>query len=169
MRGLRAIAGIGLLVAASSCGAGYHNYRTLNIQELPFEDVWGMCVDAVETGFDLDRAQFDRGARKLVTKWKVGNAVLFRRGDRTRLHLEVETHGPRDFNIRFYVEQEQNKNMSHSFHPREEDWSSAGQDGLAEDLLAQHLRSRVATRKGLSAPSVQGLDHEEPLRGVKRR
>jgi len=151
-----------------SCASGYHDYQTLHVTELPFEDVWSICVEeVVQSGFELDPTQLDRRQGKLVTKWNASPGP-FGKGERTRLQLEVDKIDPKTFNVRFFIEQQKNKNLRHAFHPREEDWSSSGQYALAETTLAHQLQSSVAQRKGIQLPSVKGVQYEEPLRGVKR-
>ncbi len=134
-----------LLFAA--CGT-VRDWRELRTEPMTL----GECFDGIEhvaqREFVSDGAVSDRGLGIWQSRWR--QRMLERNfPGRFRLRVEVmldEGTTATGWPIRYVVEQERVDDLRRSLQPREEDWSSTGQDKEKEALLGERLVRRLAPK-----------------------
>lgn len=133
----------------TSCGL-VRDWREMRTAPMSY----GECFDgfvhvATGAGFSSDNSVTDRGLGIWQSRWRF--RVLRPSGHpaRYRLYAEVlvdEGSPATGWPIRFAVDQEKVDDLRRSIDPREQDWSSAGQDRESEAILGEALTRRLAPK-----------------------
>ena len=108
----------------------------------------GLIFVANSSGFTADVSACDRGLGFWQSRWRLRQLGLNRPG-RYRLRAEVmldEGSTAAGWPIRYVVEQQKVKDLRHSMDPREEDWSSDGQDREIETIFGEKLVRRLSPK-----------------------
>jgi sulfatase modifying factor 1 len=140
--------------------------------------VLGQCWDglveaATLKGYAEDPGVSDRGLGLWQSRWRP-RLLANRHPGRTRVRIEIDldkgsySHG---WPFRFVCEQQTVKDMRRASDPREEDWSSDGQDAELETILGEFLVRRNIVRdpphrKPLTAASVPSKPEPVAARDV---
>lgn len=114
---------------------------------------FGECYDGLEfiathDGFGRDTLTSDRGLGTWQSRWRERELGLGRPG-RYRLRAEIlidEGSTQTGWPIRYAIDQEKVKDLARSRQPREEDWSTDGQDREREAILGEKLVRRLAPK-----------------------
>ncbi|HEX5052809.1 MAG TPA: hypothetical protein VFZ65_13615 [Planctomycetota bacterium] len=144
----RALALFALSTLFAACGT-VTDWREMRTAPMTF----GQCYDGLEfiashDGFTADLAVSDRGLGTWESRWRNRQLGLGRPG-RYRLVAEVlidEGSTEQGWPIRYAIMQEKVKDLRNSMDPREEDWSSDGQDSEREAILGEKLVRRLAPK-----------------------
>ena len=143
-----------LLLAFCACASTRLDWRPIEFPNRPFEDVWtSMKVACAQQGYEEDGAATDRGLKRFQSTWK-SRELAFGRTNRSRVRAQMERlaePAPAGWRVELAVERQVVKDMSRALNPRESDWSSAGQDADAEQLLLGQMLMRL--RLPLAPPS----------------
>lgn len=134
-----------LLFAA--CGT-VHDWRELRSDPMPIGQCFDGIVEMASTEFVVDQSVTDRGEGIYQSRWKV-RVLPNRHAARNRLRVEVlldEGSAATGWPLRFVVEQEAVDDLRRDLEPREEDWSSDGQDKEKETLFGERLLRRLAPK-----------------------
>lgn len=132
------------------CASTRRNWRELGSRTVPFEDAWdAVAQTSARHGFPMSESESDRGRGQFKSRWRSATQG-FGQTRRRRVVAEIlrsEADAPiPGWQVRFHVEQQAVKDMARSLDPREEDWSSDGQDANFEDILEVQLRLRFGDR-----------------------
>jgi hypothetical protein len=135
-----------LLFAA--CGS-VHDWRELRTDPMTLADAYdGLVFVASGDGFLNDASVSDRGMGTWQSRWKQ-RTLDDRHPGRFRLRFEIlldlgsaSTGWP----VRYVIEQQKVKDLRRSVSPREDDWSSNGQDREREAILGEKLFRRLAPK-----------------------
>ncbi|MFN3244773.1 MAG: hypothetical protein ACE37K_24935 [Planctomycetota bacterium] len=131
----------------ASCGS-VRNWRELKTEPMSLGEAWQGWVDIVTSrdGWVVDHSQTDRGNGVWQSRWKQRETERnFPIRNRLRMEILID-EGSRDegWLVRYVVEQELCKDLRRHQAPREEDWSSNGQNSEAEAVLGERLVRRLA-------------------------
>jgi hypothetical protein len=147
------LAWIPLLFAA--CDSVRH-WQELTTDPMPVGQVFeGIIHVASGDGLVADATETDRGNGIWQSRWRMFIMPLTRHPGRYRLRVEVlldEGSAANGWPVRFAVDREKVDDLRRSIEPREDDWSSAGQDTEKEALIGDRLARRLAP-KGRAARS----------------
>jgi hypothetical protein len=97
-------------------------------------------------GYTSDDSISDRGTGIWQSRWRFRVYPQNRHPARYRLHAEIQVEegsAAKGWLLRFAIEQEVVDDLRRSIEPREEDWSSKGQDSEGEAILAEALVRRI--------------------------
>ncbi len=141
----------------ASCGL-VRDWRELRTSPMTI----GECQDGlihVATGaaFTSDDSVTDRGLGIWQSRWRF-RVLDNRHPARYRLRAEIlvdEGDPKTGWPIRYAVDQETVKDLRRSLEPREEDWSSAGQDKEGEAILGERLVRRLAPLPAAPRPAAR--------------
>jgi hypothetical protein len=117
-----------------------------------------VAIATARNSWRVDESATDRGNGIWQARWR--KREMERNFPiRNRLRMEMDPDdGSREEGwwIRYVIEQEKCKDLRRHAQPREEDWSSNGQDSEDETILGERLRRRLAPK------SVQIPERREP-------
>ncbi|MEO6597200.1 MAG: hypothetical protein ABIP94_20850 [Planctomycetota bacterium] len=130
----------------SACGT-VTDWREIKTAPMALGEAYdGLQYIASRDGFTADVTATDRGLGTWQSRWRQRQLGLGRPG-RYRLVVEIlldEGSTAAGWPIRYAIRQEKVKDLRYSMDPREEDWSSDGQDSEREAILGEKLVRRLA-------------------------
>ncbi len=123
----------------------------------------GECYDGLVhvangAGFSVDGSASDRGMGLWQSRWRFRTLPPVGRPARYRLHAEIlvdEGSAKTGWPIRFAVDQEHVDDLRRSIEPREQDWSSIGQDRETETILGEALVRKLAPASTSPRPATR--------------
>lgn len=131
-----------LLIPLGACNMA-KNWTELRTGPMPIAQVYdNVEFVATSDGFRPSPPDCDRGLGIWQSRWR-RRAQQDGRPGRTRLRVEIESLDPQGWLVRWYVEQQRVKDLDKAQTPREDDWSSNGQDGEREHLFGARLSRRL--------------------------
>lgn len=132
-----------LLLLLAACAGVRHDWREVSLPGCTYEDAWTSLREVAErNGFAEDRLHTDRGLGQFQSRWKT-RELPFGQGHRTRVVAEIERSPQPGWRLRFAVEKQRVRDFAKALAPDEGDWSHAGQDTLAEDVMSAQILMRL--------------------------
>ncbi len=133
----------------ASCGT-VRSWRELQTEPMTLGEAFdGLVHVANGAGFTSDASVTDRGMGVWQSRWRTRVLPPVGHPARFRLRAEIlvdEGSAAAGWPMRYAVDQETVDDLRRSIDPREEDWSSAGQDREKEAILGEALARRLAPR-----------------------
>lgn len=153
------------LAVLSACASTYRDWQDLGVRPQAFQDLWDAVAEvSTRHGMPPHVRQTDRGRGQFTSRWREVTPG-FGQTMRQRVRAElIEQKGEADavvWQVRLCVERERVKDLAHSLRPREEDWSSDGQDQELEQIIVTQLRLRFGDPlPGSTGPGAEGSGAE---------
>ena len=153
------------LTALSACASTYRDWQDLGVRPQAFQDIWDAVAEvSTRHGMAPHGRYTDRGRGQFTSRWREvtpGFGQSMRQRVRAQL---IEQKGEDDavlWQVRLCVERERVKDLGRSLQPREEDWSSDGQDQELEQIIVTQLRLRFGDPlPGSTGPGFEGAGFE---------
>ena len=137
-----------MLPLLPACGI-VRDWRELRTDPMTLGEAYeGLQHIVTKNGYRVDAAASDRGNGTLHTRWRE-RVLPNRHRARFRVQAEFlidEGTSAGGWPLRYIIEQQTIKDLRRDVDPREEDWSSAGQDSEGEAILGEQLLRRLAPK-----------------------
>lgn len=144
MKLLLHLSALAALITLGACNTS-KNWWELRTAPMPIGQVYDQVgFVATSDGFRPSITDCDRGLGIWQSMWRTRTQADGHPG-RSRLRVEIETpkEPPEGWLVRWYVEQQGVKDLTHAMAPREDDWSNMGQDAEREQLFGARLSRRL--------------------------
>jgi hypothetical protein len=137
-----------VLCALTTACSSFRNWRELRTAPMSLGEAWKGFEDIVGSrdGWTEDRSGSDRGNGLWESRWKERESPMnFPIRNRLRMEILVDEGSRADgWLLRYAIEQEKCEDLRRHIDPREQDWSSDGQNTEAEAVLGERLVRRLA-------------------------
>lgn len=156
-----------LLSLFASCSS-VRDWRELQTEPMSIGEVWNgfVSIATARDGWRVDESATDRGNGFWQSRWR--KREMERNFPiRNRLKMEIFLDdGSREqgWLIRYVIEQEKVKDLRRHRDPRENDWSSNGQDIEGETILGERLVRRLAPKSVRIPERSESQDPWSPIR-----